>query len=165
MRGHEFEEEFAAAAKPLDGMSKNGVETYAGYVAYVAGGGIANPQFNGVGCNVLEDEALAIGGPQGHAGTGSGRELNRDLATADNLDQGEVGNARWNTVAAGGVVAAAVTRFQAHAGQFQIGLGNTGNGRIGLLGGLEKTVAGGVQARCWCQWCFERFEDVLWGVR
>ncbi|MNM91366.1 hypothetical protein D3C81_1036620 [compost metagenome] len=157
---HQLHQQALAATQPLHGVPEDRVQLHIRHLLHLAGSGVAHPQLHAGINHVLEGEMAAVGRPQ-RAGGAALRQVDLGALAADDLDQGEVGHAGRNAIAAGGVVAAAVLRFQAHAGQLQVRLGHAGDGRIGLRGGQQQALAAGIDVRCWRRRGLEHLEQVF----
>ncbi len=120
---HQLHQQVLAAAQPLHGIAENRVQLHVRHLLHLAGGRIAHPQLHAGIDRILEGEVAAIGRPQ-RAGGAALRQVDLGLLAAADVDQGEVGHAGRNAVATGGVMATAVLRLQAHAGQLQVRLGD-----------------------------------------
>jgi len=91
---------------------------------------IANPELDGIGSNIDEGEALAIGGPSGIAGTHSGGKRDGSLLAVGDANESEACGARRDTVAAWSVVLAVIFGFNASAGEAEERLRHASDGRI-----------------------------------
>jgi hypothetical protein len=100
----------------------------------LGGGGVADPEFDGVGGEVDEGEVFAIRGPGGLAGTRAGRESDVELLAVGDMDQVEFCGAGGNAVSARSVVLAVVSGLDADSSEAQEGRGDAGDRGVVLPG-------------------------------
>ena len=84
------------------------VEADAGDAMHLAGLGVADPEFDGVGGDVDEREELAIGGPVGLARAGGCRKREVNLLAVGDVDEVDGLGAGSDAVSTAGVVAAVI---------------------------------------------------------
>ncbi|MNU75373.1 hypothetical protein D3C71_649020 [compost metagenome] len=157
---HQLDQQLLATAQPLHRAAEDRVELYVGNLLDLPGRRIAHPQLHGSIHRVLEREALAVRRPLRRTRAAL-RQRHLGVLGSAHIHQGEIGHAGRDSIATLGIVAAAVLRLQAHAGQLEVRLGNALDRRIGLRGGQQQALAAGVQAGHGRRWRLEHLEQVF----
>jgi len=90
-----------------------------GHGIYLAGLGLADPEFNRVGSEIHEGESLSVSGPDWPARARSRGKSDMNLSAIGDVHEREVPGARGDTVTAWGIVLAVVLWLHASTGKAQ----------------------------------------------
>jgi hypothetical protein len=127
---------------PLHCFVEHGVEKDGGNLLHVPGSGVANPQLDGIGSNVDEGEALAVGGPDRVTGAHAGGKGDGSLLALGDSNQGKACGAGSNAVTAGSIVPAVILRLDPSTSEAQERRSQASDGGIVLPRDEENGVIG-----------------------
>ncbi len=161
MSGHQLDQQRLLVGHPLEFILQHRVQPGARDAMYEPGGGIAHPELDGIGSDVLEREAFAVGAPHGRAGATAFRKAHVGHGTVGHVHQVQAAGAGGDAVTARGVVLAVVLRLDAHASQPEEWRRHSGDGRVVLPGHKQDPVPGGARIRHRRRWSPHDVQNVL----